>query len=123
MLGIVILNYAMTIRVASLDEWQKELVQNGYKQRGIHLSLENAQLGATTAADPSPNMDLHWMLGLGLVARLLPPLIVACPAVCLYLNCALISVDYIIKIHVLVLLCPFKSFHFIRILYHLTVAR
>ena len=65
--------------------------------------------------DPSPNMDLRQMLGLGLVARLLPTLVAACPVVCLYLNCALISVDYIIKIHVLVLLCPFDSFHFVCI--------
>ena len=92
----------MTIRVASLDEWQKGLVQNGYKQRGILLvSLKNAQLGASMAADPGPNMDLHQMLGLGLLARFLPPLEAACQVVCLHLNFALVSVDYIIKIHIL----------------------
>lgn len=66
MLRMIIMNYTMTMRVTNLDEWQKGLVQDGYTQRGIHFSPKSAQVGVTTAADPSPNTNLHWMLGLGL---------------------------------------------------------
>ena len=72
-------------------------MQDGDQERHVHFSLKNAHICLTTAANPSPNMNLDRMFRLRLISRFLPSLITACAAVCLNLDCSLIGVNDIVK--------------------------
>ena len=71
-------------------------MQNGDEERRVHLSLKNAQICASTAADPGPNMNFDGMLRLRLISWFLPSPIAACAVVSLNLYCRLIGVNTII---------------------------
>ena len=58
MLWIIVLNETMAIWIDSLDEWHDWSVQDGDQERHVHFSLKHAQICLTTAANPSPNMNL-----------------------------------------------------------------
>ena len=84
-------------------------------------SFEDAQISASTMANPCPHVNFHWMLGLGFVLRFLSFHITACPSVHFNLHCGFVHVYDILEAQTLVFACPCQSFFFIS--YHLTVTQ
>ena len=117
----VVLHEPVTTRIISLQTWEQCILEDLDVKTCIHPPFKIADVCWAIPADSSPNVDLHWVFGLGLQTGWLTCFTATESLVWLQLNSCLISPNNIMKIVVKVQLSPLQMFLLVYLSNKLTI--